>query len=633
MGKIVRLDDRLSNKIAAGEVVERPASVVKELAENAVDAESTRVDIEVEEGGLTRIKVIDNGEGIPKDDVELAFDRHATSKIKNERDLFNIQTLGFRGEALPSIASVSHLEIKTSTGEDAGTHLIIEGGKILERHSSASRKGTEIVVTRLFYNTPARLKHLKTVHTELGNITDAVYRMALAYPSVSFSLLHNGKKTFQTNGSGDTRQVIASIYGVNTAKKTVPIYEQSIDFTVFGFIAKPELTRASRQHMAIFMNGRYIRSYPITRAILEGYHTLLPIRRYPISVICIDMDPTLIDVNVHPSKLEARLSKEKELCQLVEKAIKDALRKLQLIPETVLPKRKHADVEQQRFSLEHASSDNQAKGTETRNIQYPAGQARSAQKQNLFDVNLSTPLSEPIVRESEPVTDYPDGRREDDFKVIKNQDDTDGISAEEKSVDENHGTRVPTLYPIGQMHGTYILAQNDKGLYLIDQHAAQERIKYEFFRDKVGHVTQEVQELLVPLTFEFSSAETAIIEENLNRLKEVGVFLESFGQGTYLVRSHPQWFPEGFEKDTIEDIIDQVIADKKADIAKLREDAAILMSCKRSIKANQHLRNDEIFSLLESLRKTVDPFTCPHGRPIIVHFTTYEMEKMFKRVM
>ncbi|HEX7065377.1 MAG TPA: DNA mismatch repair endonuclease MutL, partial [Bacillales bacterium] len=522
MGKIVRLDDRLSNKIAAGEVVERPASVVKELAENAVDAGSTRVDIEVEEGGLSSIKVIDNGGGIAKEDVELAFDRHATSKIKNERDLFNIQTLGFRGEALPSIASVSHLEMKTSTGEDAGTHLVIEGGKILERHASASRKGTEIVVTRLFYNTPARLKHLKTVHTELGNITDAVYRMALAYPGVSFSLLHNGKKTFQTNGSGDTRQVIASIYGVNTAKKTVPVHAQSIDFTISGFIAKPELTRASRQHMAIFMNGRYIRSYPITRAILEGYHTLLPIRRYPISVICIDMDPTLIDVNVHPSKLEARLSKEKELCQLVEKAIKDALRKLQLIPETVLPKRKHADVEQQRFTLEHASSPNQAKGTEARSIQYPAGQARSAQKQRNLDQSVSRPVSEAVVREPNPEPDYPGNRQEALSTDSKGEDDRIEIPVEENLTDKKHTPRIPTLYPIGQMHGTYILAQNDTGLYLIDQHAAQERIKYEFFRDRVGKVTQEVQELLVPLTFEFSSAETAIIEENLNKLKEVG---------------------------------------------------------------------------------------------------------------
>ncbi|HET7578089.1 MAG TPA: DNA mismatch repair endonuclease MutL [Bacillales bacterium] len=632
MGKIVRLDDRLSNKIAAGEVVERPASVVKELAENAVDAGSTRVDIEVEEGGLSKIRIVDNGSGIEKDDVELAFHRHATSKIRNERDLFRIQTLGFRGEALPSIASVSRLEIKTSTGEEAGIHLVIEGGKVLEKHSAASRKGTEIEVTQLFFNTPARLKHLKTVHTELGNITDAVYRMALAHPKVAFSLLHNGKKTFQTNGSGDLRQVLASIYGVGTAKKTVPIHAQSIDFNVTGLIAKPEITRASRQHMMILMNDRYIRNYPITRAILEGYHTLLPIRRYPIVVVRIDMDPTLIDVNVHPSKLEARLSKEKDLCRLVEKAIKDALRKLQLIPENPYPKRQKIEREQQQFQFDYTK-----KQPEPAN---PVGRDPLPSYQTTVQTDEKTPLNEeiPVTREMPAAPSYGEGSKES-HSAVPMQNSPEPVSVEESQNDDrqeedgDQESRVPPLSPIGQMQGTYILAQNENGLYIIDQHAAQERIKYEFFRDKVGQVARDVQELLVPLTFEFSSVESTILEEHMNKLKEVGVFLEPLGQGTYLVRSHPSWFPEGIEKETIEDIVYQVIEEKKVDIAKLREDAAILMSCKRSIKANHHLRSDEMFALLESLRKTVDPFTCPHGRPIIVHFSTYDMEKMFKRVM
>lgn len=629
MGKIVRLDDRLSNKIAAGEVVERPASVVKELAENAVDADSTRVDIEIEEGGLSRIKVVDNGSGIAKDDVELAFHRHATSKIKNERDLFHIQTLGFRGEALPSIASVSHLEIKTSTGNETGTHLVVEAGKIVEKHSSSSRKGTEIIVTQLFFNTPARLKHLKTVHTELGNITDAVYRMALAHPGVSFSLVHNGKKTFQTNGSGDIRQVIAAIYGVNMAKKTVPIRAESIDFNVSGFIAKPEVTRASRQHMFIFMNGRYIRNYPVTRAILEGYHTLLPIRRYPIAVVTINMDPTLIDVNVHPSKLEARLSKEKELCELVEKAVKDALRKLQLIPDAPRPKRENREAEQQRFTFDHPPKDIRPVSDQGDTVQT---QFEEIERVKLPEPHTGTKpwLEEVTVREHGPEAGYGTIETEERSSDLENQKSERPEESQENVEPE---PRVPTLYPIGQMQGTYILAQNENGLYIIDQHAAQERIKYEFYRKKVGEVSQEVQELLVPLTFEFSSAEAAILEENIDELKKVGVFLEPFGQGTYLVRSHPQWFPDGFEKETIEELVFQVIEERKADIAKLREDAAILMSCKRSIKANHHLRKDEMFALLESLRKTVDPFTCPHGRPIIIHFSTYDMEKMFKRVM
>lgn len=621
MGEIVRLDDQLSNKIAAGEVVERPASIVKELAENAVDAGSSRIEIDVEEGGLSKIKVIDDGSGIGKEDCALAFHRHATSKIKNERDLFHIRSLGFRGEALPSIASVCHLEIKTGTGKGPGTHLVLEGGTVIEEKLSASRRGTEVVVTKLFFNTPARLKHLKTVHTELGNITDAVYRMALAHPDVSFKLTHNGKKTFRTNGNGDLRQVIAAIYGMNTAKKMVSVRGESLDFSVSGWVAKPEVTRASRQHMMIFMNGRYIRNYAVTRAVLGAYHTLLPIRRYPIAVIRIDMDPTLIDVNVHPSKLEARLSKEKELCRLVEKTVKDALRTLRLIPEVTVPKQRSRSSEQQQFRFDRQPKP--ADFSATTSPKEPRSQNHPAEE----------PLS---VREQPASPGYHTGPEEQptaSSEVKPDSGETAGEPDGHEPDEPDKEPRVPPLYPIGQVQGTYILAQNEEGLYIIDQHAAQERIKYEYYREKVGRVPQEVQELLVPLTFEFSNAEAAVIEEHIDQLEKVGVFLEPFGQGTFIVRSHPQWFPKGFEKETVEDIVFQVIEDEKADVAKLREDAAILMSCKRSIKANHRLRNDEMVALLERLRETKDPFTCPHGRPIIIHFTIYDMEKMFKRVM
>lgn len=635
MGHIIRLDDKLSNKIAAGEVVERPASVVKELAENAVDAEAARIDIEIEEGGLSKIKVVDNGNGMPREDGELAFRRHATSKIGNEHDLFHVTTLGFRGEALASIASVSKTQMKTSTGDVAGTHLIVEGGKVIETKSSSSRKGTEITVTQLFFNTPARLKHLKTVHTELGNITDVVYRIALANPDVSFNLVHNGKKTFQTNGNKDVLQVVAAIYGMNTARKMVPISAESTDFTVSGFIAKPEVTRASRQHMSVFMNGRYIRNYPATRAILGGYHTLLPIRRYPIAMIHVDMDPTLIDVNVHPSKLEVRLSKERELCQLIEGAVKQALGKLQLFPEATMPKRNDPEVQQQRFTFEHQSQVNHV---------YPESKVPEPPplKPRALDADEALPADEQTAREtlagySPPLEDPAPKAERGEADSLPNFPDhataPDHVTAPEDGASVQAESRVPALYPIGQMQGTYILAHNDNGLYIIDQHAAQERIKYEFYREKVGEVSSEVQELLVPLTFEFSAVEASIIEEYQEELKAVGIFLEPFGPATYLVRSHPGWFPEGFEKETVEEIVYQVIEEKKVDIKKLREDAAILMSCKRSIKANRHLQKDEQFALLERLRKTTDPFTCPHGRPVILHFSTYEMEKMFKRVM
>ena len=335
MGKIIQLDDALSNKIAAGEVVERPASVVKELVENSIDAGSTIIDIEVEEAGLSKIRISDNGDGMEEIDVPKAFSRHATSKIKNEHDLFRIRTLGFRGEALPSIASVSRLELITSTGVE-GTRIVLEGGKVITLEKAASRKGTDITITDLFYNTPARLKYLKTVHTELGNITDVTNRLALAHPEVSIRLIHNDRKLLHTNGNGDVKQVLAAIYGINIAKKMVPIQAKSLDFVLDGFITLPEITRASRNYISTMINGRYIKNFPLAKAILEGYHTLLPIGRYPIGLVSIVMDPILVDVNVHPAKLEVRISKEQELNKFVTETIKTVFKTKALIPSGLI---------------------------------------------------------------------------------------------------------------------------------------------------------------------------------------------------------------------------------------------------------------------------------------------------------
>lgn len=336
---IVELTDALSNKIAAGEVVERPASVVKELVENAIDAGSTVIDILVEEAGLNKITIIDNGSGIEEEDVATAFLRHATSKIKNEADLFRVHTLGFRGEALPSIASVSHLAMETSTGETKGTSISLEGGKIIEQKSGHARKGTQIEVSQLFFNTPARLKYLKSLPTELGNITDILNRLALAHPDISFRFSHNGKPLLQTNGNGDLRQVIAAIYGISIAKKSIPVKAESLDFKISGYAVLPEVNRSNRNYISTIINGRFIKNFALVKAIQEGYHTLLPIGRFPIIVLQIEMDPIIVDVNVHPAKLEVRLSKEKELGQLISQMIKEAFHKLQLIPEGEISKK------------------------------------------------------------------------------------------------------------------------------------------------------------------------------------------------------------------------------------------------------------------------------------------------------
>ena len=622
MGKIIQLDDQLSNKIAAGEVVERPASVVKELVENAIDASSTVIEVDIEEAGIAKIRVIDNGDGIDEDDCITAFYRHATSKIKNEHDLFRIRTLGFRGEALPSIASVSELEIKTSTGEDAGTTLRLKGGKVVNHERAASRKGTDITVSNLFFNTPARLKYMKTIHTELGNITDIMNRIAMAHPTISFRLVHNGKRILYTNGNGDVLQVIAAIYGVSVAKKMIPLQLQSLDFHVKGYISLPEVTRASRNYISSMINGRFIKNYPLVKAIQQGYHTLLPIGRFPIALLQIEMDPLLVDVNVHPAKLEVRLSKENELYELIEGGIKDAFQKKQLIPEVVAPVKMHKEhTEQQQFSFQHENVNHEDHNTEWQPTKSEIGQTMD-DGNNVSTV--SKEANEQIETVNEPGSlDFTFNKSDEQFRQIEKNDDREQKTEE----------RVPPLYPIGQMHGTYILAQNENGLYIVDQHAAQERVKYEYFREKVGQVSSEIQELLVPLTFEYSSNESIIIEAHKEELAKVGVILELFGHNTYIVRSHPQWFPKGEEALIIEEMIEQVLLRKKVDIKQLREEAAILMSCKASIKANHHLRSDEIFALLESLRSSSDPFTCPHGRPIMIHYSTYEMEKMFKRVM
>lgn len=627
VAKVIQLSDELSNKIAAGEVVERPASVVKELVENAIDADSTVIEIDIEEAGLASIRVLDNGEGMENEDCKRAFRRHATSKIKDENDLFRVRTLGFRGEALPSIASVSHLEITTSTGEGAGTKLVLQGGNIISESRSSSRKGTEIVVSNLFFNTPARLKYMKTVHTELGNITDVVNRIALAHPEVSIRLRHHGKNLLQTNGNGDVRHVLAAIYGTAVAKKMLPLHASSLDFEVKGYIALPEITRASRNYMSSVVNGRYIKNFPLVKAVHEGYHTLLPIGRHPITFIEITMDPILVDVNVHPSKLEVRLSKETELHDLIRDGIKDVFKQQQLIPSAQVPKKSAPAIknEQQFITFDEKPPEKKVPEKSTAPSYSP--------------MKLSSVVKEPVDAEEKlPPLQF-------DAPPIVDQEQTlevSDVSAEQPETFEQEcheeqpqpaSDRVPIMYPIGQMHGTYILAQNENGLYIIDQHAAQERIKYEYFREKVGEVEPEVQEMIVPLTFHYSTNEALIIEQHKQELESVGVFLESFGSNSYIVRCHPAWFPKGEEAELIEEIIQQVLDSKNIDIKKLREEAAIMMSCKGSIKANRHLRNDEIKALLDDLRSTSDPFTCPHGRPIIIHHSTYEMEKMFKRVM
>ncbi|ANU28014.1 DNA mismatch repair endonuclease MutL [Planococcus versutus] len=597
MGIIQLMDEPLSNKIAAGEVVERPTSVVKELVENAIDAGSTAIEVLLVEAGLTSIQIVDNGAGMDADDALLSFSRHATSKIANEHDLFRIRTLGFRGEALASIASVSKVTLHTSNGEN-GTFVHMEGGRLIEQRVGSLRKGTDIKIDQLFFNTPARLKYMKTLQTELGHTIDLLNRFALSYPEISFKLLHDERVILQTSGSGEIKRVLADIYGVAIAKKMIPFEGESHDYKVSGFASLPEITRANKNYISLFVNGRWVKHYAIVNTVYRAYHTFLPLERQPIVVMNIKGDPYLTDVNVHPSKQQIRLSKEKELMDLIYETIQRTISAVVRAPIIDKPKPvKHAPTKQMDFWKSSFT------------VQEPK-EVRTEEWSEL-----------PVEQEEVPVQD------EVSF-VEKLPPVIEHVGKQEES------PQFPELEVVGQIHGTYIVAQSNDGFYLIDQHAAQERIKYEYFREKVGDIdSNERQSLLLPLTFHYSRDEALRLKSQLPTLSDSGVFLEEFGDTSFIVREYPTWFPKGFEHEVIEDLIEQVLTDRKVDVKKLREDAAIMMSCKRSIKANHFLQKHDMERLLADLKKAEQPFTCPHGRPVIIHFRTYDVEKMFKRVM
>jgi DNA mismatch repair protein MutL len=646
MGKIQVLDEQLTNMIAAGEVVERPASVVKELIENAIDAGASKIEIHVEEGGLQLIRIVDDGHGMDRDDCQKAFERHATSKIRTTRDLFRIGTLGFRGEALPSIASVSRMElISSESSGQVGTRVIIEGGQIKSISDIAAVKGTEISVRDLFYNTPARLKYMKSIATEIGHISDYVNRLALTYPAVSFTLTHNGKLLLQTSGDGKLLHVMAAIYGVQVAKLLLPISGETLDFRWNGYLSKTEVTRANRSYLSTLVNGRYVRHFSLNNAIMRGYHTLLPVGRFPIVALHIEMEPTLVDVNVHPAKLEVRFSKEEELCAAIEESVRTTLRQGLKVIQPMQAERKAkvvTQVVQPQFDLQTVKPAASYPPTLESSprlrewLEKPRPQSEPAAKV-VPALDQEAPVSMPVVKEES--VEY----REAAVEQVAQE----GIAATAEPMEQaqesalqdstpDSAPSVPVFYPVGQVHGTYIVAQNDEGMYLIDQHAAQERIFYEYFMTKLAEESVASQILLFPHTVECTSQEAVRLEKKLPLLKSLGLDVESFGNRTFIVRAHPHWFPEGSELDVIEELIQFVLEageNGQVDVTKIREKAAIMMSCKASIKANRFLTHAEMEALLNRLRETTSPFTCPHGRPIVIHFSTYDLEKMFKRVM
>lgn len=586
MSKIQVMNDDLANKIAAGEVVERCLNVVKELVENSIDAKSSKIRVALKDSGILEITVADDGVGMDEDDAALAFSRHATSKLKSLNDLFHIASLGFRGEALPSIASVSKVELRTSTN-DVGTYLYLEGGQLIKKERYPLEKGTTITVKNLFYNTPVRLKYLKSLSTELSLIIDYMNKMALSYPNIKFILENNDKELLNTTGDGNLLKVIYAVYGIDVAKKMIEINGENDDYVISGYVSYPEAAKTSRNVMTTLVNGRVIKNQALNRAILDTYHTYIPKDKYPVIVINVAVDPILVDINIHPQKMDIKFSKLDELLNLVTSLIEKKLKEILLIP--------HASV---------------------RNIE------------TIYEVEDSLPLEK-------PKSIFDD---DNDIKIEKEveevsfdfQDDSEVITNNEVVKEEY---RIKKMHPLGIIHKTFIVAENEEGMYLIDQHAIAERINYEKFMKELSKENKDTTDLLVPIKLEYPKDEFLKIKEYLDVLKSIGVYLEEFGDHTFLVRRHPTFIYKGREKDSIEKIISILLEKGTFSKEKFIEKTATTLACRLSIKANDYISLEEADYLLETIRTCENPFTCPHGRPTIIAYSNYELEKMFKRVM
>ena len=593
MSKIKVMDEVLANKIAAGEVVEKTMNVVKELIENSIDAKSSEITIKLIDSGVKEIEVSDNGIGMDREDAVMAFSRHATSKLKNLDDLFYIESLGFRGEALPSIASVSNVCLKTSNGE-TGTLVTLEGGENIKVSSCDLQEGTTITVSDLFYNTPVRLKYLKNLYVELSNIVEYVDKMALSYPDIKFCLINNDKVLLRTDGSGDLLKVIYQIYGADVTKKMISISGENDDYYISGFISYPEVTKSNRNGITTLVNGRVIKNNELNKIIIDSYHTYIPKDKFPIVVLNIDVDPILIDINIHPTKMDIKFSKMDTLKELVTDLVTKKLKQLSLIPNAAV-----------------------------RDVSSITEVSKQIKNSN-DDVSYNSVLGDKTSYE-EIKLDFEVNAREERYNETK-EEDTD--EAEEVPVEKEY--RIKKMEPRGIVYSTYIIAENEDGMYIIDQHAAAERINYE----KVLAALKKkivIVDLLIPVKIELSASEALIVKENFSLLEEYGFKTEEFGINTIIVRSHPSWIMDDVCEECIRKVIDIIITRESFDFDLFVWRMAATMACRMSIKANDYISYDDQMFLLDSLRKCDNPFTCPHGRPTIITYTKYDLEKLFKR--
>ena len=639
------LDDNTINKIAAGEVVERPASVIKELVENAIDAHADRIEVEITAGGTSFMRVSDNGIGMSRQDAELAILRHATSKIVKVDDLLTIGTLGFRGEALPSIASVSRFTLTTrQAGDELGTEIKISGGSLPEIGETGCGIGTTIRVEDLFFNTPARKKFLKTNNTEGGKINEFIVKLAISNPQIAFKLINNNKMAVSTPGNGDLKDTLQSIYGGTVGSALLPLEFEDEDIRLSGFVTKPSAIRSSRSWQTFIVNGRIIANRAIARAIDNAYHALIPKTGYPLVALNIQVPQNTIDVNVHPQKSEMKFEDESRVFKAVYKAVLDAIRPKDEVRQLGQLGNMAAGVEQAEIDrhvahgmqeiLLEAKDVERASAAPARYVPVYEERRQAAMQWREAAARMDAPKpAEPPEPEPQPVF-VPEAEAETvpelvSVPVPEMMPVPESVSVPEPMPVENDREQSCRMVPIGQVDNTYIIAQDADGLYIVDQHAAHERILFDRFSARAGEIP--VQQLLVHLMLDFSSHEAEIIENNLAMLKELGFGLEPAGPNQFRLTEVPADVPSGEAEDFIREILASLEELHKPSAAELRQAAIATASCKAAIKAGFKLNFRQMEILLAELNDTAMPYTCPHGRPTIIKFSTDELAKMFKR--
>jgi DNA mismatch repair protein MutL len=665
--RIHQLAPDVAAKIAAGEVVERPANVAKELLENSLDAGADEISVEIKEGGQRLLRIIDNGHGILPEDVPLVFQRHATSKLDTAEDLNHIATFGFRGEALYSISAVSHVTLVTRhRSQDFGVQMRVEGGDVVAQNRAGAPVGTMVTVEHLFYNTPARRKYLRKPATEAGRIAAVVQHYALAYPDRRFSLLNDGRLVFQSTGSGDLFDVLAKVYGLENAKQMVAVGEwrpapgasgkpsvldtglaSEVDFMgtvegttealaegdepaldqvrVYGYASLPTLTRANRTNINLFINRRYVEDRSLTYAVIQAYHTLLQVGRYPIAVIFIDMDPEEVDVNVHPQKTQVRLVHERKVFSAIQRAVRRTIVDHAAIPDMELP------------PGVHDASGSQGEGVGARNADAGWAQRREniidAGRQHELDLFTPPPVSAGAGVSPIPESAAPDAA--DPSALSAPNSETDASDPSHQTPLAQRKSNLPPLRVVGQAGSMYIIAEGPEGLYLIDQHAAHERILYEKFMEQrygtsEGRIPQ--QPLLEPLPLHVGAELTGQVANHLESLNRIGFEIEAFGGDTFLVRAVPAALSGQDPLRTVEEMV-RALAEGRNLVSEELEARLVKMVCKRAaIKAGQQLSDIEMSELVRQLEACQSPRTCPHGRPTMIQLSAGELEKAFGRV-